>query len=100
MCYYFAFDVCNSVYAMILKVVFVSGCYSGSYENDCKVGNQGDEFDRVYYDKTCTRVEEICKKYLDGASVSGDNLNCMINGNKTLWRKQLKRVLASEEYYK
>ncbi|XP_077288856.1 sodium- and chloride-dependent glycine transporter 1-like [Arctopsyche grandis] len=76
-------------------------CYSGSYENDCKENNPGTHMDQVYYNKTCTTVEDICEKFLHLKPILGDNQQCMDEdtGNTILWRKTLKRVLASEEYY-
>lgn len=75
---------------------FFTGCYSGIEEEVCQKGNVGNDFDTIFYNKTCTRVADICTEF--GYSYS--SITHCTNGTLEIPLSTfITRVYASQEYY-
>lgn len=75
-----------------------SDCYSSIEDSKCKIDNQNNGDDKIFYMKTCKTVTDICKDY----GLQGLNASYCFNVDENIEvpiRDKIKRVLASEEYY-
>lgn len=75
----------------------LSVCYSGVYDQDCRINNTGESTDLTFYLKKCQSIGDICtmtgfKPY--------DGKYCLDGSEQIPWYTNVTRTLAAEEYYK
>ena len=91
------FNLTNVCVFFFSFLAWLSDCYSSLEDKFCKENNTNHETDKLFWNKTCTQITEICaSQNLIGVSASF----CKdTNGTTIPIRHVIKRVLASEEYY-
>lgn len=78
-----------------------AGCFSESANAECIAQSNGTGIESLltYYNKTCVRVEELCAAVRPGMHAL-NSTHCGDGSAAEPLKTILKRVLASEEYYK
>lgn len=73
-------------------------CFSIKEDIACQIGNIGDEFDRIFYQKECREIGVICA----ANGLQGLNANFCFNqtaGAEVPITNVVTRTLAAEEFY-
>lgn len=71
-------------------------CYSGEYDRNCRVDNNGTSADLTYYLQDCISIGQIC---IDTGFQPNDGSTCLNGTEPVPWYINVNRTLAAEEYY-